>query len=109
MKNKNILFALLFLLSAQGFAETPAKYEAMPTKPGMGMHHGMGNMTDEQREQHLIGMQEHILKMHDLSNQILAEKDPAKKEQLKKEQRELMKAHHVQMMERHKGMASDAK
>jgi hypothetical protein len=40
-----------------------------------------------------------MLMMHDLSNQILAEKDPAKKESLKKQQLELMKAHHEQMMQ----------
>ena len=109
MKHKNILLALLILLSPAAFAETPAQHDAMPMKPGMGKHHGMGNMTDDQREQHLIGMQEHILRMHDLSNQILAEKDSTKKEQLKKEQRELMKAHHMQMMERHKGAPAEPK
>jgi hypothetical protein len=76
---------------------------------GMGMQHGMGGgmggmmagMTDEEKEQHMRGMQEHMLKMHDLSNQILAEKDPTKKEALKKQQLDLMKAHHAQMMESH--------
>jgi hypothetical protein len=76
---------------------------------GMGMKHGMGGgmggmmagMTDEEKEQHMRGMQEHMLKMHDLSNQILAEKDPTKKEALKKQQLDLMKAHHAQMMESH--------
>ncbi len=81
---------------------------------GMGMHHGMGGMgmmsgmTDEEKDKHMRGMQEHMLKMHDLSNQILAEKDPTKKEQLKAEQLKLMKEHHEQhharMMERHKEM-----
>ena len=76
----------------------------LPGKEGMGMHHGMGmggmmgGMSDEQRDQHLKGMQEHMLQMHDLSSQILAEKDPAKKEVLKKQQLDLMKAHHAQMM-----------
>ncbi len=78
---------------------------------GGGMHHGMGGMhgmmagmSDEEKEKHFQGMQEHMLKMHDLSNQILAEKDPAKKEQLKKAQIDLMKAHHADMMSRHQMM-----
>ena len=71
----------------------------------MGMHHGMmANMTDEQKEQHMRSMQEHMLKMHDLSNQILAEKDATKKEALKKQQIDLMKSHHAEMMERHHQM-----
>jgi hypothetical protein len=75
---------------------------------GMGMQHGMGGMggmmmgmTDEEKEKHMRSMQEHMLSMHDLSNQILAEKDPAKKEQLKAAQLQLMKAHHAEMMARH--------
>lgn len=82
---------------------------------GMGMHHGMGgmggmmmNMSDEEKDKHMRGMQEHMLKMHDLSNRILAEKDPAKKENLMKEQLDLMKAHHAEhhakMMQHHKDM-----
>jgi len=45
-------------------------------------------MTEEQQNQHLNAMQGQSLMMHDLSDQILAEKDPAKKEQLKKQQRD---------------------
>lgn len=75
---------------------------------GMGMHHGMGGMmagmTEEQKDKHMRSMQEHMLKMHDLSNQILAEKDTAKKEQLKIQQIQLMKAHHAEMMESHQQM-----
>jgi hypothetical protein len=59
---------------------------------GMGM---MGGMDEE----HLRSMQEHMLMMHDYSNKILAEKDPAKQAQLKNQQLELMKAHHAQMMQ----------
>lgn len=85
--------------------------------PSMGMHHGMGmgmmgggmggmmaNMTEEQKDQHFRSMQEHMLAMHDLSNQILAEKDLAKKEKLKNQQLQLMKAHHAQMMQHHQAM-----
>ncbi len=97
-------FLLLLPLSMISFAAEPQK----PAEPmtGMGMHQGMGmmgmgGMTEEQKDQHLRSMQEHMLMMHDLSNQILAEKDPAKKESLKKQQLELMKAHHDQMKEHH--------
>ena len=75
---------------------------------GMGMHRGMGgmmaDMTEEQKDKHMRSMQEHMLKMHDLSSQILAEKDATKKEQLKTQQLQLMKAHHAEMMERHHKM-----
>lgn len=108
-------------ISAPSFAVDLQKVAppAIPTVPaeGMGMQHGMGmhgmggmmaNMTDEEKDKHFRGMQEHMLKMHDLSNQILAEKDPAKKEKLMKEQLDLMKAHHAEhhtkMMQHHKDM-----
>jgi hypothetical protein len=95
-----ILFAIM---TATSSAEDIQKLPPPPMKE-MGMQHGMGGMTEEQKDQHLRSMQEHMLKMHDLSNQILAEKDASKKEQLKTEQLQLMKAHHVQMMEHHKTM-----
>ena len=106
-----------FLSTVFGFfimATTGLTYaEGAPPPPpmhgpgmGMGMHHGMGGMmagmSDEQKDKHLRGMQEHMLKMHDLSNRILAEKDSAKQELLKTEQIQLMKAHHAEMMEHHK-------
>jgi len=71
---------------SQGMDMDTAKHQ------GMGMMGGMD-------EKHLRAMQEHMLMMHDYSNQILAEKDPAKQAQLKNQQLELMKAHHVQMMQ----------
>ena len=78
---------------------------------GMGMHRGMGGMmgmmagmSEEEKDKHLRSMQDHMLKMHDLSNKILAEKDPTKQEELKKEQLQLMKAHHAEMMARHGAM-----
>ncbi len=84
-------------------AESPKA--ADPVK-GMGM---MGGMTEEQQTEHMRAMQEHMLLMHDLSNQILAEKDPAKKELLKKQQLDLMKSHHVQIMEHHQQKKLDKK
>ncbi len=98
---------LLMPLSMVSFAAEPPKPE-MPMK-GMGMGMMMGGMTEEQKNEHLRSMQEHMLSMHDLSNQILAEKDPAKKEALKNQQLELMKAQHAQMMEHHKQMMPEQK
>ncbi|MDO9425106.1 MAG: hypothetical protein Q7T40_13080 [Methylobacter sp.] len=91
---------LLLPISMMSSAADPKKTD-MPMKE-MGMHQGMGmmsGMTEEQKNEHMRSMQEHMLQMHDLSNQILSEKDAAKKETLKNQQLELMKAHHAQMME----------
>jgi hypothetical protein len=63
---------------------------------GMG---GMGNMDESKMMEHMKMRQEHDLKMHDLSNKILAETDPAKKQALKDQQIELMKSHHMHMMQ----------
>ncbi|MGZ5620155.1 MAG: hypothetical protein ACXWFG_04750 [Methylobacter sp.] len=93
------ILLLLLPISMISSAAEPQKADE-PTKEmgmqGMGM---MGGMTEEQKTEHMRNMQEHMLKMHDLSNQILSEKDPAKKETLKNQQLELMKAHHAQMMQ----------
>jgi hypothetical protein len=102
-------FILFMMIAAASNAEDVQKSAPMPMKGmGMGMHHGKGGMmagmTDVQKDQHMRSMQEHMLKMHDLSNQILAEKDTAKKEQLKTQQLQLMKEHHAQMMEHHQQM-----
>ena len=99
--HSSIAMALLLLpLSMASHAADQTK-PAEPQKTAESMKGMMGDMSEEQQEQHLKAMQEHILAMHDLSNQILAEKDPAKKEQLKKQQRDLMKAHHASMMAHH--------
>ncbi|MGR8941425.1 MAG: hypothetical protein ACU83P_07525, partial [Gammaproteobacteria bacterium] len=107
IKSATVALFLMLPVSMAAQAENPsATPEAkpsmeMPKGKGMGMQHGkgaMGGMTEEQKEQHLKMMQEHMLQMHDLSNRILAETDPAKKEQLKTEQLQLMKAHHQKEM-----------
>ena len=99
------LFILAFL-SFSTFAQEVPKEEGM-TQPGMmeqgkkmqkGMMGKMSGMSEEQKEQHMRGMQEHMLMMHELSNEIIAEKDPAKKQALKDRQLEMMKAHRAQMM-----------
>jgi hypothetical protein len=118
MKNGYQSIAALFLfvvMAAASNAEDVPKTSSMPMKDmemggmGMGMHHGMGGMTEAQKDQHLRSMQEHMLKMHDLSNQILGEKDASKKEQLKTEQLQLMKAHHAQMKEHRQKMKHSSK
>ncbi|MDO8845465.1 MAG: hypothetical protein Q7U98_02250 [Methylicorpusculum sp.] len=66
---------------------------------GGGKEGGMGNMDESKMMEHMKMRQEHDLKMHDLSNKILAETDPAKKQALKDQQIELMKSHHMHMMQ----------
>ena len=48
--------------------------------------------------EYLQGVQEEMLQMHDLSNKILAETDPQKKQALKTQQLELMKAQYLRML-----------
>ncbi len=105
MKHLYKSIAVLLLLLPISMMSTAAETQkpAEPMKE-MGMHQGMGmgmmgGMTEEQKTEKMRSMQEHMLQMHDLSNQILTEKDAAKKEALKTQQLELMKAHHAQMMD----------
>ncbi|EIC30278.1 MULTISPECIES: hypothetical protein [Methylomicrobium] len=99
MKPLKITVATFFLSLAfslpshAGSTDTPD--EPMSMQKGMGMK---GPKSKEELERHLRMNQEQMLKMHDLSNRILSETDPKKKEQLKNEQLELMKTHHEQMM-----------
>lgn len=93
--------AVLLLLLPMSMTSTAAepKKSADPSKE-MGAHQGSDTeccQTEEQKNEHMRTMQEHMLTMHDLSNQILSEKDPAKKEELKNKQLELMKTYHAQM------------
>jgi len=67
----------------------------------MKMSPGMAKMDDAKMMEHLKMKQEHILKMHDLSNKILAETDPKKQQAMKDQQLELMKTEHMQMMSMH--------
>jgi len=74
-------------------------------KQGMKMMGGKGKMMDPQKmDQRMKKMQEHMLKMHDLSNKILAEKDPKRRQELKDQQLKLMKTHHMHMMSKMKNM-----
>ncbi|MEQ1638041.1 MAG: hypothetical protein ABL903_15260 [Methylococcales bacterium] len=101
MKTINVLataLVMLMMMSMPGYAvDTQNPQPATDTKGAM------GKMTSELLDQHLRAKQEHLLKMHELSNQILTEQDAAKKEQLKTQQLELMKADHAKMMEHHHG------
>ncbi|MGZ5007200.1 MAG: hypothetical protein ACXWE9_01255 [Methylobacter sp.] len=97
LSQSTVALLLLLPVSMISFAAEPQKAD----EP-MGMHQDMGktgSMTEQQKTEHMRMMQEHMLTMHDLSNQILAEKDPAKKEALKNQQLELMKTYHDQMMQ----------
>ena len=95
---------MLASLSALSHAAEPANTGTATAN--MKPHHGMGmwahGMTDEDKEAHLKAMQDYSLKIHDLSNQILAEKDPTKQEALKTQQRELMKEHYEKIRQAHK-------
>ena len=99
-----MIYALCYSVNTLTYAAE--KTTESKAAPAMSAHHGMGmwshGLTDEEKEEHLKAMQEHSLAMHALSNQILAEKDPAKQEQLKVQQRELMKAHFEKMRQAHK-------
>ena len=91
-----------------------SKHQGMDMNKSQGTdtakHQGMGmGMMGGMNEEHLRAMQEHMLMMHDYSNKILAEKDPAKQAELKNQQLELMKAHHAQMMQHGQQMKQDHK
>ena len=72
-----IALTALFLTVLANPKATMAVTEALPDPTG---------------EEQLKVTQEHLLKMHELSNRILASKDPKQKEHLKAEQRELMRS-----------------
>lgn len=57
-------------------------------------------MSEGQKDRYLRAMQEHSLEMHDLSNRILAEQDPVKRQALKDQQLQLMKDYRARMMGR---------
>ena len=100
LSKKTAALLLLVPLGTICFAEEPLKV-AEPVQPGMDMNQGIGTgavggMTLDQKDQHMRAMQEHMLMMHDLSNRILAETDPVKKEQLKNQQLQLMKTQQEQ-------------
>lgn len=57
-------------------------------------------MSEGQKDRYLRAMQDHSLEMHDLSNRILAEQDPVKRQALKDQQLQLMKDYRARMIGR---------
>lgn len=96
------IFLLFSLFVTIGIAQTENQSQSNSSCMGMGAMHQsmMGKMTDEQKDQHIRAKQNHMLKMHDLSNQILAAKDPKEQQKLKQQQFELMKRKMAKMKER---------
>jgi phosphate uptake regulator len=65
-------------------------------------------MSEEQMDQRVKMMQDHMLQMHEIMDKIQATTDPAEKEKLKQQQRDMIKqhmqAHHQMMMQmQHQG------
>ena len=106
---KILTLSALFIFSANGIAQQAHHQMPAGDMEGKGMQHDMSNMDPAKMDEHMRKKQEHMLMMHDLSNKILAEKDPKKQQALKDQQIELMKAHHMQMMSMHHGKAMDHK
>lgn len=103
----------------QGMGTNKSQGMDMSKHQGMDMNKSSGTDTGKPQctgmemmgmnEEHLRSMQEHMLMLHDYSNKILAEKDPAKQAQLKNQQLELMKAHQAQMMQHGQQMKQEHK
>jgi len=106
--SKTLALSTLLLLSTAVLAQ---QMHHQPSKTGQSenMQHNMSGMAPAEMSDNMKEMQAHILMMHELSNKILAETDPKKQQSLKNQQLELMKAHHMQMMTKHHGKASDGK
>lgn len=87
------IFVGSIIFSMASIAENANPPQQNPPCMSMGgMHKSMmGNMTGEQKEKHLRARQEHMLKMHKLSDKILATDDLKEEEQLKQQQLDLMK------------------
>jgi hypothetical protein len=107
MKLKNLMNAALIATAAclptlqAEEAPKPASSNGGHQMGGMGAGMMGGMMMNDDR---LKQMQEHLLKMHELSSKILAATDPKERDRLKAEQLELMKEHekqHHMMMQQH--------
>jgi hypothetical protein len=99
MKKTILPFALLALIGSSVSVQAADHPPQHQMKKG-----GMPPMNPEQMDQRMRSMQAHMLMMHDYANRILNENDPIKKQKLKDEQLELMKAHHMEMMQHHAKM-----
>ncbi len=96
-----ILVKLIAILALISLSQLSLAVDQAEKKPEMKMDHAMGTMDETKMMEHLKIRQEQMLKMHDLSNKILAETDPKKQQALKDQQLELIKAEHLQMMSMH--------
>ncbi len=96
-----ILVKLIAILALISLSQLSLAVDQVEKKPEMKMDHAMGTMDEAKMMEHLKVRQEQMLKMHDLSNKILAETDPKKQQALKDQQLELIKAEHLQMMSMH--------
>ncbi|UOA08991.1 hypothetical protein [Methylobacter sp. S3L5C] len=95
------LVKLIAILALVSLSQISVAGDPVEKKSEMKMDHAMGTMDESKMMEHLKIRQEEMLKMHDLSNKILAETDPNKKQALKDQQLELIKAEHIQMMSMH--------
>jgi hypothetical protein len=107
-KFKYLAAAMLAVpLCSPAFAEEQKPQPAAaPAQGQMGDMSGMGGMMGGMgmSEEHLKQKQDFMLKMHEYANKILAAKDGKEREQLKEEQRKLMREHmevHHRMMREH--------
>jgi hypothetical protein len=89
-----ILSKLITLIVLVFVSQVSSAVEQTQSRPEM-------KMDESKMMSHLKMRQEQMLKMHDLSNKILAETDPKKKQALKDQQLELIKVEHMQMMSMH--------
>ena len=100
LSKKSILAAILLAQFGFGICFAEDQPQSAPAKSKMAMK--MGGMSEEQKDKNMRMMQEHMLQMHDLSDKILAAKDPKERDALKEKQLKLMKehkkAHHAKMM-----------
>ncbi len=89
-----ILARLTIIFVLVCISQVSAAVEQTQSEPEM-------KMDESKMMAHLKMKQEQMLKIHDLSNKILAETDPMKKQALKDQQLELIKVEHMQMMSMH--------
>ena len=89
-----ILARLTMIFVLVCISQVSAAVEQTQSEPEM-------KMDESKMMAHLKMKQEQMLKIHDLSNKILAETDPKKKQALKDQQLELIKVEHMQMMSMH--------
>ena len=75
-------------------AAVPAPTEAKATEQAVGTE----KLTEEQKKQHIEAKKENLRKTRELTSQINAEKDPGKKEELKKQLLELMKSRRAEIL-----------